>query len=110
METIKIEVKFNNKLIQTINLDADVLLKEFHKSHHTESEQTDVSKVKAISMTDWISIKSFITDNNIELTKQESGVLKYYIKHKDVSKKQARVLMILLNKVQNIGFIPAIPF
>lgn len=110
MNTLTIDVKINDKVIKTINLDADVLLQEIDKPHYTKSEQTDIDRVKEINMTDWISIKSFITDNNIELTKQESGVLKYYIKHKEVSPKQARVLMFLLNKVQNMGFIPPIPF
>lgn len=110
MDTISIEIKLNNTVIKTINLDADVLLKEINKPHYTESTQDDISRVEAISMTDWISIKSFIEENDIELTEQESGVLSYYIEKNKVSQKQARVLMILLSKIQNYGFTPTHTF
>ena len=52
MNTLTIDVKINNKVIKTINLDADVLLQEIDKPHYTKSEQTDIDRVKAISMTD----------------------------------------------------------
>ena len=110
MNEITIDVKINDKVIKTINLDADVLLQEIDKPQYTESEQTDIDRVKAISMTTWISIKSFIEENDIQLTGTESGVLDYYIKNEKVSPKQARVLMILLSKIQNIGFTPTYPF
>ena len=110
MNTLNIEIKLNNKLIQTVNLDADVLLKEINKPHYTESGQDDISRVEAISMTDWISIKSFIEENDIELAGIESSVLGYYIQNKKVSQKQARVLMILLSKIQNYGFTPTHTF
>ena len=110
MNTISIEVKLNNTVIKTVNLDADILLQEIDKPHFTESEQDDIDRVKAINMTDWISIKSFIEENDIELTEAESGVLSYYIEKEKVSPKQARVLMILLSKIQNMGFTPTYPF
>lgn len=110
MNTLTIDVKINNKVIKTINLDADVLLQEIDKPHYTKSEQTDIDRVKAISMTDWISIKSFIEENDIELIGIESSVLGYYINNEKISAKQARVLLILLDKVQNAGFTPEIPF
>ena len=106
MNTLKIDVKINDKVIKTINLDADVLLQEINKPHYTKSEQTDIDRVKAISMTDWINIKSFIEENNIKLNETESGVLSYYIKNHEVSQNQARVLMILLSKLQNTDFTP----
>lgn len=106
MNTLTIDVKINNKVIKTINLDADVFLQKIDKPHYTKTEQTDIDRVKAISMTDWINIKSFIEENNIELNKIESGVLSYYIEKKDVSQNQARVLMILLSKLQNTDFTP----
>lgn len=110
MNILTIDVKLNNTVIKTVNVDVDIPSKEIDKPHYTESEQTDIDRVKSISMTDWISIKSFIEENDIELTEQESGVLSYYIKNEKVSLKQARVLMILLSKVQNIGFTPTLPF
>lgn len=106
MNTLTIDVKINDKVIKTINLDADVLLQEIDKSHYTKSEQTDIDRVKAISMTDWINIKSFIEENNIKLNETESGVLSYYIKNHEASQNQARVLMILLSKLQNTDFTP----
>ena len=110
MNTLTIDVKINDKVIKTINLDADVLLQEIDKPHYTKSEQTDIDRVKAISMTDWINIKSFIEENDIELNDAESGVLGYYIQNKKVSPRQARVLMILLGKLQNTDFTPTHPF
>lgn len=110
MNVLTIDVKINNTVIKTVNLDADVLLKEIDKQRYTKSKQTDIDRVKAISMTDWISIKSFVEENNIELTKQESGVLSYYIKNNKVSQSQAQVLMILLSKLQNMDFTPTHPF
>ena len=50
--------------------------------------------------------KSFIEENNIKLNETESGVLSYYIKNHEVSQNQARVLMILLSKLQNTDFTP----
>lgn len=110
MNTITIDVKFNDILIKTLSFDADVLLKGIDKPHYTESEQDDIGRVKSISMTDWISLKSFIEEQDIELTDAESGVLSYYIKSGKVSPKQAQVLMILLSKIQNTDFTPTHPF
>ena len=110
MNTITIDVKLDNKLIKTVNFDVDIPVKEIDKPQYREIEQTDIDKVKAISMTTWISIKSFIEENDIQLTGTESGVLSHYIEQKTVSPKQARVLMILLSKIQNIGFTPTYPF
>ena len=110
MNTLTIDVKLNNTVIKTMNLDADVLLKMIDNPHYTKSEQDDIDRVKAISMTDWISIKSFIEENDIELTEAEAGVLSYYIEKEKVSPKQAKVLIILLNKIQNKDFTPTHPF
>lgn len=110
MNTLTIDVKLNNSVIKTINLDTDVLLKDINKQQRTESEQDDISRVKAISMTDWISIKSFIEENDIEIVGIESSVLGYYINNDKISPKQARVLMILLSKIQNMGFTPTHSF
>ena len=113
MSIINIDIKLNDVLLKTIDLDADVLFKEIEKQHqHTTSEQDndDISKVKEIGMTNWISIKSFIEENDMKLTDPESGVLDYYIKNEKVSAKQARVLIILLSKIQNMGFTPILPF
>ena len=120
---IKIDIKLNETVIKTVDLDADILLKELNKQQYTQltqkgtdkplytkSEQADIDRVKAISMTDWINIKSFIEENDIELNDAESGVLSYYIKNDKVSPKQARVLMFVLSKIQNTDFTPTHPF
>ena len=110
MLEISMVFKFNNKVIHTETLDASQILKELNKQQYTKTEQDDIARVKAISMTDWINIKSFIEENDIELNDAESGVLSYYIKNDKVSPKQARVLMFVLSKIQNTDFTPTNPF
>lgn len=107
---IKIDIKLNNKVIQTVDLDADILLKELNKQQYTKTEQDDIARVKAISMTDWINIRSFVEENGIALNDIESGVLSSYIKKGTVTERQARVLMFVLSKIQNTDFTPAHPF
>lgn len=107
---IKIDIKLNNKVIQTVDLDADILLKELNKQQYTKTEQDDIARVKAISMTDWINIRSFVEENGIALNDIESGVLSSYIKKGTVTERQARVLMFVLSKIQNTDFTPTHPF
>ena len=110
MNTISIEVKLNNTVIKVVNLDADVLLKEIDKPLYTKSKQSDIDRVKAISMTDWINIRSFVEENGIALNDIESGVLSSYIDKGTATEKQARVLMFVLSKIQNTDFTPTHPF
>ena len=110
MAKLKLDIKLNETVIKTVDLDAEIILKELNKQQYTKSEQDDIARVKAISMTDWINIKSFIEENDIELNDAESGVLSYYIKNDKVSPKQARVLMFVLSKIQNTDFTPTHPF
>ena len=76
MKNLSIDIKFNNTVITTVDLDADILLKELNKQQYTQltqkgtdkplytkSEQSDIDRVKAISMTDWISLQSFTEEN-----------------------------------------------
>ena len=107
---IKIDIKLNNKVIQTVDLDADILLKELNKQQYTKTEQDDIARVKAISMTDWINIRSFVEENGIALNDIESGVLSSYIKKGTVTERQARVLMFVLSKVENYNYTPTNPF
>ena len=110
MCNVSIEIKLNNKVIQTVDLDADILLKELNKQQYTKTEQDDIARVKAISMTDWINIRSFVEENGIALNDIESGVLSSYINKGTVTEKQARVLMFVLSKIQNTDFTPTHPF
>ena len=107
---IKIDIKLNNKVIQTVDLDASQILKELNKQQYTKTEQDDIARVKAISMTDWINIRSFVEENGIALNDIESGVLSSYIKKGTVTEKQARVLMFVLSKVENYNYTPTHPF
>ena len=123
MCNVSIEIKLNNKVIQTVDLDADILLNELNKQQYTKltqkstskplytkSKQSDIDRVKAISMTDWINIKSFVKANNIKLRREELGVLSSYIKKGTATEKQARVLMFVLSKVENYNYTPTNPF
>lgn len=123
MCNVSIEIKLNNKVIQTVDLDAEILLNELNKQQYTKltqkstskplytkSKQSDIDRVKAISMTDWINIKSFVKANNIKLRREELGVLSSYIKKGTATEKQARVLMFVLSKIQNTDFTPTHPF
>ena len=107
---IKIDIKLNNKVIQTVDLDAEIILKELNKQQYTKTEQDDIARVKAISMTDWINIRSFVEENGIALNDIESGVLSSYIKKGTATERQARVLMFVLSKIQNTDFTPTHPF
>lgn len=123
MCNVSIEIKLNNKVIQTVDLDAEILLNELNKQQYTKltqkstskplytkSKQSDIDRVKAISMTDWINIKSFVKANNIKLRREELGVLSSYIKKGTATEKQARVLMFVLSKVENYNYTPTNPF
>ena len=110
MCNVSIEIKLNNKVIQTVDLDADILLKELNKQQYTKTEQDDIARVKAISMTDWINIRSFVEENGIALNDIESGVLSSYIKKGTATERQARVLMFVLSKVENYNYTPTNPF
>lgn len=110
MCNVSIEIKLNNKVIKTVDLDAEIILKELNKQQYTKTEQDDIVRVKAISMTDWINIRSFVEENGIALNDIESGVLSSYINKGTVTEKQARVLMFVLSKIQNTDFTPTHPF
>lgn len=110
MFEISMVFKLNNKVIHTETLDASQILKELNKQQYTKTEQDDIARVKAISMTDWINIKSFVKANNIKLRREELGVLSSYIKKGIVTERQARVLMFVLSKIQNTDFTPTHPF
>ena len=110
MLEISMVFKFNNKVIHTETLDASQILKELNKQQYTKTEQDDIARVKAISMTDWINIRSFVEENGIALNDIESGVLSSYINKGTVTEKQARVLMFVLSKIQNTDFTPTNPF
>jgi hypothetical protein len=110
MCNVSIEIKLNNKVIKTVDLDASQILKELNKQQYTKTEQDDIARVKAISMTDWINIRSFVEENGIALNDIESGVLSSYINKGTVTEKQARVLMFVLSKIQNTDFTPTHPF
>lgn len=110
MCNVSIEIKLNNKVIKTVDLDASQILKELNKQQYTKTEQDDIARVKAISMTDWINIRSFVEENGIALNDIESGVLSSYIKKGTVTERQARVLMFVLSKIQNTDFTPTHPF
>ena len=110
MFEISMVFKLNNKVIHTETLDASQILKELNKQQYTKTEQDDIARVKAISMTDWINIKSFVKSNNIKLRREELGVLSSYIKKGTVTERQARVLMFVLSKIQNADFTPTHPF
>ena len=110
MKNLSIDIKFNNTVIKTVDLDADILLKELNKQQYTKTEQDDIARVKAISMTDWINIRSFVEENGIALNDIESGVLSSYINKGTVTERQARVLMFVLSKIQNTDFTPTHPF
>lgn len=110
MAKLKLDIKLNETVIKTVDLDAEIILKELNKQQYTKTEQDDIARVKAISMTDWINIKSFVKANNIKLRREELGVLSSYIKKGTVTEKQARVLMFVLSKIQNTDFTPTHPF
>ena len=123
MFTFTCDFKVNNTVIKTVDLDADILLKELNKQQYTQltqkgtdkplytkTEQDDIARVKAISMTDWINIRSFVEENGIALNDIESGVLSSYINKGTVTEKQARVLMFVLSKVENYNYTPTNPF
>ena len=110
MLEISMVFKFNNKVIHTETLDASQILKELNKQQYTKTEQDDIARVKAISMTDWINIRSFVEENGIALNDIESGVLSSYIDKGTATPKQARVLMFVLSKIQNTDFTPTHPF
>ena len=110
MCNVSIEIKLNNKVIKTVDLDASQILKELNKQQYTKTEQDDIARVKAISMTDWINIRSFVEENGIALNDIESGVLSSYIKKGTATEKQARVLMFVLSKVENYNYTPTHPF
>lgn len=110
MKNLSIDIKFNNTVIKTVDLDADILLKELNKQQYTKTEQDDIARVKAISMTDWINIRSFVEENGIALNDIESGVLSSYIDKGTATEKQARVLMFVLSKVENYNYTPTNPF
>ena len=110
MCNVSIEIKLNNKVIKTVDLDASQILKELNKQQYTKTEQDDIARVKAISMTDWINIRSFVEENGIALNDIESGVLSSYINKGTATEKQARVLMFVLSKIQNTDFTPTHPF
>ena len=110
MAKLKLDIKLNETVIKTVDLDAEIILKELNKQQYTKTEQDDIARVKAISMTDWINIKSFVKSNNIKLRSEELGVLSSYIKKGTVTEKQARVLMFVLSKIQNTDFTPTHPF
>lgn len=110
MCNVSIEIKLNNKVIKTVDLDASQILKELNKQQYTKTEQDDIARVKAISMTDWINIRSFVEENGIALNDIESGVLSSYINKGTVTEKQARVLMFVLSKVENYNYTPTNPF
>lgn len=110
MCNVSIEIKLNNKVIKTVDLDASQILKELNKQQYTKTEQDDIARVKAISMTDWINIRSFVEENGIALNDIESGVLSSYIKKGTATERQARVLMFVLSKIQNTDFTPTHPF
>lgn len=110
MCNVSIEIKLNNKVIKTVDLDASQILKELNKQQYTKTEQDDIARVKAISMTDWINIRSFVEENGIALNDIESGVLSSYIDKGTATPKQARVLMFVLSKVENYNYTPTHPF
>ena len=123
MFTFTCDFKVNNTVIKTVDLDADILLKELNKQQYTQltqkgtdkplytkTEQDDIARVKAISMTDWINIRSFVEENGIALNDIESGVLSSYIDKGTATPKQARVLMFVLSKVENYNYTPTHPF
>ena len=110
MAKLKLDIKLNETVIKTVDLDAEIILKELNKQQYTKTEQDDIARVKAISMTDWINIKSFVKSNNIKLRREELGVLSSYIKKGTVTEKQARVLMFVLSKVENYNYTPTHPF
>lgn len=110
MLEISMVFKFNNKVIHTETLDASQILKELNKQQYTKTEQDDIARVKAISMTDWINIRSFVEENGIALNDIESGVLSSYIDKGTATPKQARVLMFVLSKVENYNYTPTHPF
>ena len=110
MAKLKLDIKLNETVIKTVDLDAEIILKELNKQQYTKTEQDDIARVKAISMTDWINIRSFVEENGIALNDIESGVLSSYIKKGTVTEKQARVLMFVLSKIQNTDFTPTHPF
>lgn len=110
MAKLKLDIKLNETVIKTVDLDAEIILKELNKQQYTKTEQDDIARVKAISMTDWINIRSFVEENGIALNDIESGVLSSYINKGTVTEKQARVLMFVLSKIQNTDFTPTHPF
>ena len=110
MCNVSIEIKLNNKVIKTVDLDASQILKELNKQQYTKTEQDDIARVKAISMTDWINIRSFVEENGIALNDIESGVLSSYINKGYASLKQAYLLLKLYSAAEKRGFVPELPF
>lgn len=123
MKNLSIDIKFNNTVITTVDLDADILLKELNKQQYTQltqkatdkplytkSEQSDIDRVKAISMTDWISLQSFTEENGGKFFDKQLEILEFYINNGYASSKQAYLLLKLYSAAEKRGFVPELPF
>ena len=123
MKNLSIDIKFNNTVITTVDLDADILLKELNKQQYTQltqkatdkplytkSEQSDIDRVKAISMTDWISLQSFTKENAGIFFSEQIKILDFYIDKGYASLKQSYLLLKLYSAAEKRGFVPELPF
>ena len=123
MKNLSIDIKFNNTVITTVDLDADIILKELNKQQctqltqkgtdkplYTKSEQSDIDRVKAISMTDWISLQSFTEENGGKFFDKQIEILDFYINNGYASSKQAYLLLKLYSAAEKRGFVPELPF
>ena len=123
MFTFTCDFKVNNTVIKTVDLDADILLKELNKQQYTQltqkatdkplytkSEQSDIDRVKAISMTDWISLQSFTEENGGKFFGKQLEILEFYINNGYASSKQAYLLLKLHSAAEKMGFVPVLPF
>lgn len=123
MFTFTCDFKVNNTVIKTVDLDADILLKELNKQQYTQltqkatdkplytkTEQDDIARVKAISMTDWISLQSFTEENGGKFFDKQLEILEFYINNGYASSKQAYLLLKLYSAAEKRGFVPELPF
>lgn len=123
MFTFTCDFKVNNTVIKTVDLDADILLKELNKQQYTQltqkgtdkplytkTEQDDIARVKAISITDWISLQSFTKENAGIFFSEQIKILDFYINKGYASSKQAYLLLKLYSAAEKRGFVPELPF